>query len=70
MFKLVDALFGCSHKHSTFPRTAARPGQPHSEAAANAVTYIVCLDCGKEFAYDWERMKVVASGEKAPNAAA
>ena len=22
-------------------------------------TYVVCLDCGKEFAYDWKEMKVL-----------
>lgn len=27
-------------------------------------TYIVCLDCGKEFAYDWKQMRVVSAGEK------
>jgi hypothetical protein len=21
---------------------------------------VVCLDCGKEFAYDWQQMKVVS----------
>jgi hypothetical protein len=24
-------------------------------------TYVVCLDCGKEFAYDWAQMKVAFS---------
>lgn len=27
-------------------------------------TYIVCLDCGKEFAYDWKTMRVISSGEQ------
>jgi hypothetical protein len=22
-------------------------------------TYVVCLDCGKEFRYDWHEMKIV-----------
>lgn len=22
-------------------------------------TYVVCLDCGKEFAYDWKEMRVL-----------
>lgn len=60
MFKLVDALFGCSHKRCTFPMTATKLDQPHSETAPPAGTYVVCLDCGKEFPYDWERMKVVS----------
>jgi hypothetical protein len=61
MSRLVDALFGCRHKHSTFPITV-KPGQPHCcHKATTAGTYIVCLDCGKEFGYDWKRMKVVAT---------
>ncbi|HJS99809.1 MAG TPA: hypothetical protein VJ756_12015 [Terriglobales bacterium] len=32
-----------------------------SVAAGLTGTYVVCLDCGKEFAYDWEQMKVVSS---------
>lgn len=23
-------------------------------------TYVVCLDCGKEFAYDWDEMRLSA----------
>ena len=57
MFKLLDVLFGCSHKRYTFPLSAKGPHR--SEAAAMTGTYVVCLDCGKEFAYDWRQMKVV-----------
>ncbi|HKW25472.1 MAG TPA: hypothetical protein VJN48_06790 [Terriglobales bacterium] len=31
-----------------------------SVAAGLTGTYVVCLDCGKEFSYDWEQMKVVS----------
>jgi RNA polymerase subunit RPABC4/transcription elongation factor Spt4 len=27
--------------------------------AAITGTYFVCLSCGKEFAYDWDNMKVI-----------
>jgi hypothetical protein len=30
-------------------------------AAAVTGTYVVCLDCGKEFPYDWAEMKMVRS---------
>ena len=61
MFNLVDALFGCLHKHCTFPITA-KPGQPHRcHQATTAGTYVVCLDCGEEFGYDWKQMKVGAT---------
>lgn len=56
---LVDMLFGCSHKRYTFPITAKGAAR-HMAAASPTGTYVVCLDCGKEFAYDWDRMKVVS----------
>ncbi len=56
---LVDALFGCWHKNYSFPITTRR-GQRRSPAAAVTGTYGVCLDCGKEFPYDWHEMKVVS----------
>jgi hypothetical protein len=59
MFKLLDVLFGCTHKRYTFPITT-RGRQRRSAAAALTGTYVVCLDCGKEFPYDWRQMKVVS----------
>ena len=32
--------------------------------AALTGTYVACLDCGKEFAYDWQQMKVITSPER------
>ena len=34
------------------------------QAAALTGTYVACLDCGKEFAYDWQEMKVITSPER------
>lgn len=60
MSRLLDVLFGCSHKSLSFPITRRRA--QNSAAAGTIVgTYVVCLDCGKEFAYDWQRMKRVDS---------
>jgi hypothetical protein len=59
--KFIDALFGCWHSHYSFPITV-RAGSRRSTAAALTGTYVVCLDCGKEFAYDWQEMKVVTPG--------
>ena len=60
--KFLDALFGCWHSRYSFPITV-RPGSRRSRAAAVTGTYVVCLDCGKEFAYDWQEMKVVEAGQ-------
>lgn len=59
MGKFIDALFGCWHSHYSFPITV-RPGLRRNKAASLTGTYVVCLDCGKEFAYDWTEMRVVS----------
>jgi hypothetical protein len=55
---LVDLLFGCWHKNLSFP-VHVRQGQRASLAARRAGTYIVCLDCGKEFAYNGQDTRIV-----------
>jgi hypothetical protein len=56
--KLFDMVFGCSHKRCSFPITV-RGKQRRSPAASLTGTYVVCLDCGHEMAYDWNEMKMV-----------
>jgi hypothetical protein len=29
-------------------------------------TYVVCLDCGREFPYDWREMRILAENEQIP----
>jgi hypothetical protein len=62
MLGLFDVLFGCYHKKFSFPITKKR-GQL-SPAASVTGTYVVCLDCGKEFAYDWHEMKIISPSSK------
>ena len=64
--KLLDAFFGCWHQNLSFPITE-KPGKRRISAASLTGTYVVCLDCGKEFAYDWHEMKIV--GEDARSSA-
>jgi hypothetical protein len=56
--KLFDMMFGCSHKRCSFPITV-RGKQRRIPAASLTGTYVVCLDCGQEFAYDWNEMKLI-----------
>jgi hypothetical protein len=65
-----DLVFGCcSHKHCGFPITL-RDKLRRSEAASVTGTYVVCLDCGTEFPYDWKEMKIVRpQSANAPRAA-
>jgi len=61
LHSLVNTLFGCAHSRTTFPMTPARRnGAIAARSAAHANTYVVCLDCGKEFSYDWKTMRVGA----------
>jgi hypothetical protein len=63
--KIFDALFGCWHKRISFPQTSKR-GQRRCEAAMQTGTYVVCLDCGAEFPYDWKKMRVLSPSEMQP----
>jgi hypothetical protein len=65
MFRFVTSLFGCSHEHCTFPITANKPGAVEADGKPCKTTYVVCLDCGKEFPYDWQQMKLAASTKHA-----
>ena len=64
---LFDLVFGCSHKRCSFPITA-KGAQRRSQAASVTGTYVVCLDCGREFPYDWQAMKIVRSKNPASEA--
>jgi hypothetical protein len=66
MATLLDVLFGCTHKNYSFPITK-RAGQRRTPAASLTGTYVACLDCGKEFPYDWHEMRVVESKPRNSN---
>ena len=52
---VINLLFRCSHRRLTRPvAPITKAGQPQSQS------YIVCLDCGKRFPYDWERMRIAS----------
>ena len=64
---LWDVFFGCHHTNYSFPMSSKSLKQ-RSAAATETGTYVVCLDCGQEFAYDWRQMKVVSRIQQAPAA--
>jgi hypothetical protein len=50
---VLNLLFRCSHRRITRPITPVRKtGEPHGG------TYVVCLDCGKQFDYDPREMRI------------
>jgi len=63
MHRLLDILFGCGHRRLSFPMTNRKcTGRTRG-------TYVVCLDCGKELAYDWSLMKVILKQDHVPETA-
>jgi hypothetical protein len=51
--RLVNFFFGCRH------RTLSRPlGALSNAGVPEGGAYVVCLDCGKHFAYDTREMKM------------
>jgi hypothetical protein len=49
---ILNRALDCRHKRLTWPITPVKkPGLPSGE------TYVVCLDCAKQFAYDWDNMR-------------
>jgi hypothetical protein len=57
--------FGCRHSHLSVPFSldVARQHEVHldwaEELPPGCSHYVVCLDCGRRFVYDWNTMKVV-----------
>jgi hypothetical protein len=57
---LFDLVFSCWHQQRSFPITVRGKLRRSIAAASVTGTYVVCLDCGREFPYDWSRMKMLA----------
>jgi len=58
---LFDLFFGCWHKRCSAAITVRGKLRRSTAAASVNGTYLVCLDCGREFPYDWSQMKIRAS---------
>ena len=61
--KMIDAVFGCRHPRYSFPVTIRGAGR-RPQAGALTGTYVACLDCGREFPYDWQEMRVITSSSE------
>jgi len=53
---VCNLLFGCRHKHRSRIFSIGRR------------TYQVCVDCGREFDYSWEEMRITHPVEEQPPA--
>ncbi len=50
--EMISLFFGCRHRRITRPIT---PVHKRTQAAG---TYVACLDCGKQFHYDVDQMRI------------
>jgi hypothetical protein len=57
---------GCRHRHLSQPfspapahKKAESSGEWERVSADPSEIYVVCLDCGRHFDYDWSTMRVV-----------
>jgi hypothetical protein len=55
--------FGCRHKNLSVPFSMEKAYQQGVDVAdelpPGCSHYVVCLNCGQRFGYDWSNMKVV-----------
>jgi hypothetical protein len=55
---VVFSFVRCWHFNKG-PIISCRPDQPRTAVAAITGTYLVCLGCGKEYAYDLKTFRVI-----------
>ena len=58
LLDIAGWLSGCSHRRKSFPFTPRSIVSAKQQARTRAETYVVCLDCGRQLAYDWTRMRI------------
>jgi hypothetical protein len=59
---VLNLLFRCPHRRLTRPVSPiTKAGQPHSQC------YVVCLDCGKQFEYDLNEMRIGKAIDRSPD---
>lgn len=57
---VIFYLTRCHHSNISFPQSQPRgKGSRLIPAAHRTGKYVTCLDCGKEFPYDWNKMQVL-----------
>lgn len=54
----------CRHRNTSQPFAAASvqrsaPGSSWDAVGSGGRHYVVCLDCGRKFDYDWQQMRIV-----------
>ncbi len=66
MVEKILQIFSLACRHNRTPQpvtasvaTAAPKGSEWESVGSGPSHYVVCLDCGRKFAYDWQNMRMV-----------
>ncbi len=59
-----EFLFGWFHSRTKFPMTISRRSPENGELQRR--TYVTCLNCGEEIAYNWDKMQTEGAFHAAP----
>jgi hypothetical protein len=62
LWTLVRLVFVCRHQHKSSPMRVREPipSNLHGRGSVDSRgTYIICLDCGQKFAYDYKTRRLV-----------
>jgi RNase P subunit RPR2 len=51
----------CSHSRTTFPQTHTQDSRGRAISPRPAGPHVTCLECGQEFRYNWEQMRIERS---------
>jgi len=56
---MAFSILGCPHNHLSFPMVIPEAGGKRTAEGVPGVpqAHVTCLDCGREFWYDWTRMR-------------
>jgi hypothetical protein len=55
---IADWLRGCAHRRKSFPMSPRHVGSRDGASSTQEEVYVICLDCGRRFAYDWNTMQI------------
>ncbi len=61
---LYAFFFGCFHSKTTFPMTVTSRSPLNGEITQR--TYVACLTCGEEIAYNWDKMRIEGKSVNRP----
>lgn len=61
---VAEWVYGCAHRRTSFPMTLPVNTLVGTVQTTRRETRIVCLECGRNFTYDWTTMRASRAGRR------